>query len=385
MQTSSSRSLQPRWGEYVLGLSLATAMVFPGVANAQAPGELPNSYTQHNLVSDGAVTADHQDPNLVNPWGLAFNPNGVAWVADNGKGVSTLYDGEGNPQQLVVKIPVPAGVTDTAAPTGLVFSGSDSAFMVTSGAASGPARFIFATEQGLIAAWSPQAAPTDAVTVADRSSANAIYKGLAWANNGSETHLYATDFHNGKIDVFDSKFAPATLSGGFTDPNLPAGFAPFGIQNINGNLYVTYAQQDEEKKDDVKGAGLGYVNVFDANGRFIRRLISKGELNAPWGMALAPASFGRFAGHLLVGNFGDGTIHAYDVVTGKHAGALQDPSGKAVTIDGLWSIAFGNGLQKQPVDALFFTSGPQDEAHGLYGRLEVTPTTSTQLTPLQRP
>ncbi|MCP3100057.1 TIGR03118 family protein [Myxococcus sp. K15C18031901] len=385
MQTSSSRSLQPRWGEYVLGLSLATAFALPGLAGAQVPSDLPNSYTQRNLVSDGGVTADHTDSNLVNPWGLAFNSNGFAWVADNGKGVATLYDGDGNAQPLVVTIPVPAGVTDPAAPTGIVYSGSDSAFVVKSGDANGPARFIFVTEQGVLAAWSPQAAATDAITQVDNSSSNAVYKGLALATNGTAPFLYATDFHNGKIAVFDSNFAPATLSGDFTDPNLPAGFAPFGIQNINGNLYVSYAQQDDKKMDDVKGAGLGYVNVFDANGRFIRRLISKGDLNAPWGMAMAPASFGRFAGRLLVGNFGDGTIHAYDAVTGKLDGTLQDTSGKAVTIDGLWAIAFGNGLDNQPADTLFFTSGPQDESHGLYGRLDVTPTSGTHVTPLQAP
>ncbi|TQF16039.1 TIGR03118 family protein [Myxococcus llanfairpwllgwyngyllgogerychwyrndrobwllllantysiliogogogochensis] len=377
MRTTSIRGLGLRCGGYVAGLSLAVVGL-PGVAIAQAPGELPNSYLQRNLVSDGATTAEHVDPNLVNGWGLAFNPFGVAWVADNGTGNSTLYDGDGTAQPLVVSIPVPTGAMAPASPTGVVFNGSEG-FAVSQGTASGPARFIFVTEQGVVAAWSPTAAASNAILTVDNSSKGSIYKGAALASNGTATYLYATDFHNGRVDVFDNKFAPATLSGNFTDPNLPAGFAPFGIQNINGDLYVSYAQQDAERKDDVHGPGLGYVNVFDPNGRLIRRLISAGNLNAPWGMAVAPASFGRFAGRLLVGNFGDGTINAFDSATGTFDAQLLGADGKPVMIDGLWALGFGNGLQNQPSNTLFFTAGPADETHGLYGRLDVATTGPTRV------
>ncbi|MHA7632975.1 TIGR03118 family protein [Corallococcus sp. M7] len=290
-------------------MSLAV-VALPGAAIAQAPGSIPNAYPQRNLVSDGSVASEHPDARLINAWGLAFNPFGPAWVADNGTGVSTLYDGDGNAQPLVVTIPVPTGATSPSSPTGAVYNGSEG-FVVTAGTASGAARFIFVTEEGVVAGWSPLADPANAILKVDNSGSNAFYKGVALANNGTASYLYATDFHNGKVDVFDSNFTPATLSGNFTDPNLPAGFAPFGIQNIHGDLYVSYAQQDEEREDDVHGPGLGYVNVFDSNGKLIRRLISGGSLNAPWGMAVAPASFGRLAGRLLVGNFGDGTINAF--------------------------------------------------------------------------
>ncbi|TSC24658.1 TIGR03118 family protein [Corallococcus sp. Z5C101001] len=377
MRTTSIRELGLRYGGYVLGLSLAVVGL-PGAAYAQAPTDLPNAYTQKNLVSDGAAAADHTDPNLINSWGLAFNPFGVAWVADNGTGVATLYDGDGNAQPLVVTIPVPTGATAPSSPTGVVYNGSDG-FVVSQGTASGAARFIFVTEQGIVAAWSPLAAPANAILTVDNSGKNSVYKGVAVANNGTASYLYATDFHNGQVDVFDNTFAPATLGGNFTDPNLPAGFAPFGIQNINGDLYVSYAQQDEQMRDNVSGAGLGYVNVFDPNGNLIRRLVSAGNLNAPWGMAVAPASFGRFAGRLLVGNFGDGTINAFDAATGTFDAQLQDSSGKPIAIDGLWALSFGNGLQNQPIDTLFFTAGPGMESHGLYGRLDVTTTTSTRV------
>ncbi|WP_338864964.1 TIGR03118 family protein [Myxococcus stipitatus] len=371
MKTASTRSLKPRWGKYVLGLSLAAAAI-PGVAVAQAPTGLPNSYSKRNLVSDGSEQADRTDNNLVNPWGLTFNPMSFLWVADNGTGKATVYDGNGNAQPIVVNIPLPSGAQAPAGPTGIIFNGT-TGFAVKSGANSVPARIIFVTEQGLVAGWNPDAAANDAITAVDNSSSNAVYKGATLANNGSATFLYATDFHNAKVDVFDSNFAATKMPGDFKDPNLPDGFAPFGIQTIQGDIYVTYAKQDDKKHDDVKGAGLGFISVFDANGRFIRRLITRGNLNAPWGMALAPASFGRFSGRLLVGNFGDGTINAYDLATGRLDGQLQDPHGTVIVLKGLWGLSFGNGLKDQPTNALYFTSGPDDEKHGLFGRIETTP------------
>jgi uncharacterized protein (TIGR03118 family) len=328
-------------------------------------------YRQRNLVSDSAaIPAEQRDPNLVNAWGLAFNPYGVAWVADNHTGVATLYNGDGNPQSLVVAIPGPGGATGS--PTGTVFYGGPG-FVVTKGSVSGPSRFLFASEDGGIAGWAPNVDATHAVRVIDNSARNAVYKGIALSGNGRGTLLYATDFHNGKVDVYDSNFKPAYLSGKFRDPRLPAGYAPFGIQAINGDLYVTFAKQDAERMDDVPGPGFGIIDVFDPDGHYLRRLVSGGALNAPWGLTLAPASFGRFSNRLLVGNFGDGLINAYDPATGKWLGHLKEPHGKAIHVDGLWGIAFGNGLNDQPIDTLFFAAGPDDENHGLYGRIDVAP------------
>ena len=332
---------------------------------APAVQAVDRSYRVHNLVSDGFVPADHTDPNLVNGWGIAFNPFGFVWVADNGTGKSTLYDGNGVPQSLVVTIP-------GGRPTGIVYNGS-SDFVVRRGAASGPGRFLFATENGTIAGWAPNVDSTNAIIAVDNSAAGAIYKGLALGANGTGFLLYATDFHNRKVDVLDGGFRPVSLPpGAFEDRTIPSNFAPFGIQNLNGNIYVTYAKQDEDKEDDVAGRGLGFVNVFDANGRLIRRVASRGKLNAPWGLAIAPADFGAFSNHLLVGNFGDGTISALDVTSGKFGGQLLDSNSRPIVIDGLWGISFGNGLLNQPTNVLFFAAGPDDENHGVYGRIEPT-------------
>ena len=325
-------------------------------------------YEQHNLVSDGFISADHTDANLVNAWGVAFNPNGPVWVANNGSGTSTLYDGDGNIIPLVVQIPGPITSADPGSPTGIVFNTSTN-FKVTQGTASETSAFIFATEQGTIAAWSPKIDLTHAMTVADSSAQNAIYKGLALSAGGNGNLLYATDFHNNKIDVFDSTFKPTTVLGKFSDPLIPAGFAPFGIQAIGGDIYVTYAKQDADKHDDVHGQGLGFVDVFDPNGFLLRRIAARGPLNAPWGLALAPAGFGRFSNCLLVGNFGDGRINAYDLVSGRFVGQLRGQDHRPLEIEGLWGLAFGNGFAAQSVNTLYFTAGPGDEAHGLYGRI----------------
>jgi uncharacterized protein (TIGR03118 family) len=326
-------------------------------------------YQQRNLVSDGAGPAEHTDANLVNPWGIAFNPNGFVWVADNGTGVSTLYDGNGVPQSLIVTIPTPPGSSGPGKPTGIVFNGSGD-FVISRGDVSGPSPFIFASENGIIAAWAPNVDRTHVLLVVDNSGLEAIYKGLALAANGTGNFLYATDFHNSKVDVFDKDFKPASLPGSFSDPDLPAGFTPFGIRNINGALYVTYAKQDEDKEDDVAGKGLGVVDVFDANGHLIQRFAAGGHLNAPWGLALAPADFGKLSNHLLIANFGDGTINAYDLASGKFHGQFHTTDGKKLAIEGLWGISFGNGIEDQPTNVLFFAAGPGDETQGLYGRIE---------------
>jgi uncharacterized protein (TIGR03118 family) len=338
-------------------------------APASADHGAPNSYLQHNLVSDVPGLADHTDPvpNLVNPWGIAFNPNAFVWVSDNGTGVATLYDGQGNANPLVVTIPTASG-TGTGVPTGITFNSSGD-FAVGPGL---PSHFLFATEDGVIAAWS---SGTQAVKMVPAAGAitTAVYKGIAIAGNGSAHFLYAADFHNKRIDVFDAAFKPVTAPGGFVDPGVPASFGPFNIMNIQGDLYVAYAMKETTGNDEVAGAGLGFVDVFDADGFLLRRVATRGALNAPWGMALAPTAFGKFGNSLLVGNFGDGMINAYDLKNGTPLGQLRTPSNQVLQIDGLWGIAFGNGVLDQPTDVLFFAAGPNDESHGLYGFIEPAP------------
>jgi len=335
--------------------AIALVFVIPAVAAPPAS----NSYVVHNLVSDGTIPADHTDPHLVNAWGIARSGGSPWWVADNETAVSTLYNGSGTPQALVVSVP--------GAPTGIVFNGGAS-FVVTNGTTSGPARFLFDAEDGTISGWNPAVNPTQAV-VAVPSTTGAIYKGLAIATTTAGAFLYAADFHNARVDVFDGSFHPVTIAGGFVDPGLPAGFAPFGIQNLQGLIYVTYAQQDADAEDEVAGPGLGFVSAFDADGHFLARVASGEPLNAPWGLAIAPANFGRFSGNLLVGNFGDGRINAYDLATFEAKGHLKTPDHKPLAIDGLWGIGFGNGVNAGPTTTLFFAAGPEDETHGLFGSI----------------
>jgi uncharacterized protein (TIGR03118 family) len=328
-------------------------------------------YVQNNLVSDIAGLAAVTDLNLQNPWGIASSATSPFWVSNNRTGVATLYNGAGMPQNLVVTIPPPGGGTPPAAPTGVVFNGG-SAFEIEPGR---PGRFIFATEDGTISGWNPGALPTAALLKVDKAASGAVYKGLAIG----PSNLYATNFHAGTIDVFDTNFAPVIHAGSFTDPNLPAGFAPFGIQNLGGQLYVTYAQQDAGGQDDVAGPGNGFVDVFNLDGSFVRRLISGGALNSPWGLAMAPANFGEFSNDLLVGNFGDGRINAFDLTSGpnfgKFLGPLTDKDGKPIVNEGLWGLTFGNGGAGGATDTLFFTAGIPGsgsiEDHGLFGSIAV--------------
>jgi uncharacterized protein (TIGR03118 family) len=338
-----------------------------GYSGMNCPPPTASGYTSTALVSDSSGAA-HADGNLVNAWGLAFNPSGFAWVANNGTGTSTLYDGTGAPQSLVVTLP--AGLNGAAAPTGIVYNGS-SDFEFSSGGLSGSAVFLFASETGTISAWSPNVLMTAAVNVVDNGvSTGAIYKGLALATVGSTHRLYAADFHNARIDVFDATFQPFTTSGGFVDSTLPAGYAPFNVQEIGGNLYVAYAKESGGN-DETDGAGLGLIDVFDPDGHLMTHLVAAGgALNAPWGMTMAPASgFGDYSGLLLVGNFGSGWIEAYDPTNGMHIGTLSDSTGTALHIDGLWGLAFGNGVDNQPASTLYYTAGPGGEAHGAYGKI----------------
>jgi uncharacterized protein (TIGR03118 family) len=252
-------------------------------------------------------------------------------------------------------------------PTGQVFNGG-AQFVIPN---VGPARFLFASEDGTISGWNPALVPNDQAVVVVPATADApSFKGLAIDSNTAGTRLYAADFHNARVAVFDGSFAPVTTTGGFVDPNLPAGFAPFGIQMIGGRILVAYAMQDADAADEVAGAGLGFVDLYDLDGRLLARVASRGALNAPWGMALAPAGFGRFSGQLLVGNFGDGRINVFDATTFEPKGHLKGTDGHAIVVDGLWGIGFGNGANAGPANTLYFAAGPDDESHGLFGRLD---------------
>jgi uncharacterized protein (TIGR03118 family) len=354
--------------------TLATTAL--GAAPASAH---PGGYRQINLVSDQRGKAHLTDPDLVNAWGLAASPGTDAapgsplWVADNGTDKATLYTGK--TPTSVSKASLVVSVTG-AAPTGQVFNPDTSAFVVRDKKGhSGSAVFIFDTENGTIDGWNPMVGangsnPSMVTEVAHNRGAKAVYKGLALAQaSDGKPHLYATNFHSGRIEVYNGAFQRVRLPGGrFTDPRLPAGYGPFGIAEINGQLYVTFAKQDATREDDVAGPGHGFVDVFSNDGAFVRRLVTRGALNSPWGLALAPAGFGQFSGDLLVGNFGDGRINAYDASTGAPVGQLRRLSGGPVVIPGLWALMFGNGNAAK-TNELIFSAGPGGEAHGLLGKL----------------
>lgn len=298
------------------------------------------------------------DSSLKNPWGVAFSPTGTLWVSNNHSGTSTLYDTAGVKRSLVVAIPTSGSATG-GAPTGVVYNPT-SGFVIPS---AGKAVFIFAGEDGVISAWNTTTG--NARVVADRSTNGAVYKGLALAASGAASFLFATDFKQNGVDVFDSTFA---FVKSFTDSTVPAGYAPFGIQTIGAQLYVTFAKQlGPDNQDDEPGPGNGYVDVFDPDGTMVRRLVSRGALDSPWGVALAPAGFGGFSNDLLIGNFGDGRIDAYNPATGGFVDALRDASGTPIVIDGLWGLTFSPIADST---TLFYTAGPNGEAHGLLGTLK---------------
>ena len=339
---------------------VAVAMLLT-VPNRAEAGPIAG-FAQTNLVSDIPGRAAVTDSALKNPWGISFGPTTPFWISDNGVGLSTLYNGAGAKQNLVVTIPGAGG--GTAAPTGQVFNG---------GTTFNGDRFIFAGEDGVISGWRG-ALGTTAEILADNSAMEAIYKGVAIGDVNGSTYLYATDFHNNRIDVLGSTGAPS-LTGDFTDPNLPSGFAPFNVQNIGGELYVTYAMQDAAGEDDVAGSGNGHVDVFDLNGNLSRRLVSNGALNSPWGIAQAPAGFGDLGGDFLIGNFGDGLINVYDS-TGNPLGTLADMNG-AIHNDGLWALTFGNGGPGFSASSLYLTAGLNGEENGLFARIDSVPEPGT--------
>jgi uncharacterized protein (TIGR03118 family) len=346
----------------------------PSTPPPTSPPPTGSAFSMSKLVSDGSVAAASTDTHLVNPWGIVMAPGAPVWVANNGSQTSSVYDGRG--AKLTTLVSIPAGLNGAADPTGIVFNGGTD-FVVSKGSASAPAKFIFDGEGGTVSAWAPSVDPQNAIVMYDDGAGGAVYKGLAVAaDTAGVTRLYATDFHNGKVDVFDDTFKKVTLAGGFVDPTLPAGYAPFGIQAlaVQGQtlIYVTYAkQQPPDNHDNADGAGLGLVDVYDTSGALKSHLIAAGgKLDGPWGMALAPANFGSFGGKLLVGNFGDGIINAFDPVTGAFAGSIEDSMGQAIATPGLWGIAFGNGAQNQPATTLYFAAGIANEADGLYGRID---------------
>jgi uncharacterized protein (TIGR03118 family) len=326
-------------------------------------------YDQTNLVSDGSVRAKLIDKNLVNPWGVAFAPGGDFWISDNGSGVSTLYDGAGAASPLVVNVPGPGGTV--GAPSGQVFNPT-SGFIVAQNGKSGPAAFIFVNEDGVISGWNPSVDLLNAVPEASDSQADlagAVYKGAALATVRGQNYLFATDFGNARVAVFDSNWNDVTAQFPFRDPYLPKGYAPFNIAEIGDHFYITYAKQDAAKHDDVKGSGNGFVDIFGLDGHFLRRFATHGVLNSPWGIAVAPQGFGELSGLLLIGNFGDGTIVAFGPTSGDFRGYVNDVNGNPLHIRSLWALTFGAGVKNQEPGKLYFTSGLKNEGGGLFGTL----------------
>jgi uncharacterized protein (TIGR03118 family) len=355
-----------------------TALSGAGTPALAGGGFSDSTYVQHNLVSDIPGLAAHTDPDLHNPWGQTTGPGLPIWVSDNAAGVATVYDGAGNSQPdslhpRVVTIPAApsAGPGATGTPTGSAVNPTADGFVVTQNGVSGASTFLFATEDGTIAGWNPAVDAAHAINAVDRSTITdpagdigAVYKGLALVTTPAGKFLYAANFRFGDVDVFDSHF---NLVESFTDPAIPAGFAPFGIHNIGGNLFVTFARQDAAKHDDVAGEGNGFVDEFSPSGLLIKRLVSRGALDSPWAVTLAPSTFGRFGGDILVGNFGNGHINAYDPVTGLHLGSLRTADGHRIVIPDLWGLRFPAGSLNVVPGALYFAAGINNEKDGLFG------------------
>jgi uncharacterized protein (TIGR03118 family) len=331
------------------------ALLLLGAAMFTVASVRADTYSWRNFQSDIGGVAQHIDPNLVNPWGMSVSSGGTIWVSDNGTGVSTLYNQDGTANSLIVEIPAARHNKDGGNPTGQVFNNT-TFFPVTKNGVSRPARFIFVSEDGSISGWNPTVDGTHAIIAVDNSQGghHPIYKGATLGMAGGHNFLYATDFHNGQVDTFDENFHQVNPNG-FADPSLPAGYAPFGIRNFNGEIFVTYALQDKKREDDVHCPGCGLVNVFDTSGNFLRRLIQTGgNLNAPWGLALIESD------ELWVGNFGDGRINNYDPMTGAFIETLMRADGTPLQFDGLWDLLpLGDGV--------YFTAGIADEEHGLFG------------------
>ena len=371
----------------VLFATVVGVLLHPGIASAQ-------HYNQTNLVSDVVGEAAVHDPNLVNPWGITRSATSPWWVADNNAGVSTLYTGTGSIIPIngngTVIIPAPknAPAGTLAAPTGIVFNGSTG--FVLPAPNSKPAAFIFATEDGTISGWNGGPAAFLAVDNNDNGSADgAVYKGATTADLDGKRFLFVSNFRAGNVEVYDTNFKRVQLpSDAFTvngdhdgddddgADRVPKGFAPFNIQNIGGSLFVTYAKQDTSRHDNLAGDGLGYVEIFTPAGKHIGHLEHGAWLNAPWGVVWTPRDFGVFSNMILVGNFGSGWVAAFNGFTHKFEGFLKNNDNSLLTIDGIWSLTFGNGAAAGPATTLFFSAGPAGESHGLFGTL--TPVAAEQ-------
>src|SRR5215813_13390235 len=338
--------------------------------------EEESTFVQTNLVSDGFVPAPTMDPNLINPWGVAHGPTTPFWVSDNGAGVATIYTGTGQPVMFrglpAITVAAPPGQTSPSSPTGQVFNTSGHGFDISSGGKSASSIFIFATEDGTISGWNPTVNPGSSVIAVDNSNGGtgAVYKGLAIAHDHDGTFLFAANFRNGTVDVFDKNFKQVNS---FTDPSVPTGFAPFNVQVLDGHLFVTFALQNAAKHDDVAGPGNGFVDEFSPTGQVLHSVASGGVLNSPWGLAIAPPKFGQFANDILVGNFGDGTINAFNPANDQFVGTLDNAQGSPITIGDLWSITPGVGGNGGDPNKIFFTAGVQKESHGLFGSLTAIP------------
>jgi len=342
----------------------AVSLVFAGAA-APTGAAGAGTFRQENLVSDEPGVATLTDPNLVNPWGMSHGPNSPVWVSDNGADVTTLYRGavSGAPvSQVPLVVSIPGG-----APTGQVFNDT-TAFTVPG--TDKPALFIFIGEDGDLSAWNQSVSPlTSAVPVGHTEGA--IYKGLALVHSPSGPHLLAANFRDNRIDVFDGQFTPLPATGRFRDSSLPVGYAPFNVAEIGGRVFVTYALQDADAEDDVAGPGHGFVDVYTDEGALVSRFASHSVLDSPWGMTIAPPTFGQFGGDLLIGNFGNGRIHAFDPGSGEVLGTLRGTSGRPLAIDGLWALIVGDPVAGG-TDAVWFSAGPDDEQHGLLGILRAS-------------
>ena len=346
--------------------SLKLTLLVATFAVAVSTTGFAQQYTRTDLTADASTTSTTTvtvDANLVNAWGLSRASATPWWVSDNGTGLSTLYDADGVPQALVVKIPTPDG-TGTATPTGTVFNYT-TGFQVS----GKPAVFLFVTEDGTISGWNPTVNLTNAVIAVNRSG-KAIYKGCAIAQTKHGAQLYVTDFRSRRVRVFDSNFHRVHFEDwAFRDPGIPKSYAPFNVQNVGGNLVVTFAKVESGSTDEESGAGVGYVSIFDTKGRLVQRLQHGAWLNAPWGVAESPSDFGAFSHRLLIGNFGDGRVNAFNAITGKFEGQLLDSGNQPLAIDGLWALSFGNNGRAGSAIELYFTAGPNDEANGLLGKI----------------
>ncbi|MGA3019567.1 MAG: TIGR03118 family protein [Bryobacteraceae bacterium] len=338
------------------------------LASAATPA---NAYLVHNLTADQPGIADFTDPNLVNPWGIITTATSPFWVSDGGTGLSTVYSSNGAPSATKPSVPPSAKGTTPSTPTGIV-ANATGGFLVQGKAPS----FIFVTADGTVSGWASSVSATQAQLMVDNSGTGAMYYGLAISatTTNAAPLLYAANFASGNVDIFDTNYKPVAMPGAFVDPSVPAGYAPFNIQNLGGNLYVMYAKQNAPKTFATSGAGLGYVAVFNLSGALVKHLASNGPLNAPWGVAIAPATFGTFANDVLIGNFGDGTINAFDPNTGNALGSLKDQNGNTITYPGLWGLIVGNGGSGGDANAVYLVAGGAGQNHGILASIQASPT-----------